>query len=1016
MDRWKPHASTYAGERLRVGMSPLLVRFAQVNLWHFVWVAVVVSCLLSLLFSLLIHGRITWDYPFTAGLISLVVSSLVVSLIKRMRALEQARDQAEDAMRESEERFRSFMDHSPAIAWMKDESGHMVYMNRVFEHRFRITLEQCLGRTDFEIFPHEIARRFQEHDRLVLAEGAPKEFVEVAPDPDGTLRDWWSFKFPFYDRAGHCYVGGVAIDVTDRKRAEAALQASQEQLQLALGAAQLGIWDWDIKANAVQWSKNVHAIFGLSREAFSGTYEAYMGLIHPQDRDRLLLAIRQSLEARADYQIEHRIIWPDGSVHWVACRGDVLRDADGTPVRMLGTVMDVTARKEVELKLLDNEGRLRAILDHSPALIFLKDPAGRYLDCNRQFEKTFGLTRDRILGQTDIELFPAEQAAVFRANDLRVLEGRRPLQFEEVALHEDGPHTSIVFKFPLMNPEGIPYAVGGVATDITDRKRTEEALALARDQAMETARLKSEFLATMSHEIRTPMNGVIGMIGLLLDTALTPEQQEYAETVRQSGEHLLKIINDILDFSRIEAGGLTLDTLDFDLRVAIEETLDGVAAQAQAKQLELVGLIDAAVPSAVRGDPGRLRQILTNLFGNAIKFTDHGEVVLRVTVVQDEADHVIIRGEVADTGPGISPEGQSRLFQTFSQVDSSSSRRYGGTGLGLAICKRLTELMGGEIGVQSTVGEGSRFWFTVRLAKRPADASTQQELRLTLDGRRVCLVGKPGLSQTMLEGSLAGWGMHVTCVKDGSEAVSLLQRAATERRPFDVVVLDEQPLSGLEGTVLARTMKANPLLCAIPLVVVTSFGQRGDAKAAREAGVAAYLTRPIHQSALRRCLATLLDAAYNPSAGETGLSRPLITRHSLREQTHRDRPRVLVVDDHELNQVVAVALLERLGCRVDVADSGHAAVAAVQGTPYDLLFMDCHMSDLDGYQTTAMIRSLEGRARRVPIVALTGRAQRGDRERCLAAGMDDYLTKPLQYSQLDVFLRRWVKRAADTTR
>ena len=1009
-------------------MSPLLVRFAQGNLWHFVWVAVIISCLLSLLFSLLIHGQITWDYPFTAGVISLVVASLVVSLITRMRALEDelaatarehaqdrvALDQAEDARRESEERFRSFMDHSPAIAWMKDEQGRMVYVNQVFEHRFRITPD-CLGRTDFDIFPHEIARKFQEHDRLVLAEGAPKEFMEVAPDPDGTLRNWWSFKFPFHDRAGRRYVGGVAIDVTERRRTEAALQASEEQLQLALGAAQLGIWDWDITANVVQWSKNVHAIFGLSPEAFSGTYESYISLVHPQDLDRLLLAIRQSLETRADYQVEHRILWPDGSVHWVACRGDVLRDADGTPVRMLGTVMDVTTRKEVELKLLDREGRLRAILDHSPALIFLKDPAGRYLDCNRQFAQTFGLTRDRILGQTDAELFPAEQAAGFRANDLLVLEGGRPLQFEEVALHPDGPHTSIVFKFPLMNPEGIPYAVGGVATDITDRKRTEAALALARDQAMETARLKSEFLATMSHEIRTPMNGVIGMIGLLLDTALTPEQQEYAETVRQSGNHLLLLISDILDFSRIEAGGLALDTLDFDLRVTIEETLDGVAAQAQAKQLELVGLIDAAVPSAVRGDPGRLRQILTNLFGNAIKFTDRGEVVLRVTIVKNEADHVMIRGEVADTGPGISPEGQSRLFQMFSQVDSSSSRRHGGTGLGLAICKRLTGLMGGEIGVQSVVGEGSRFWFTVRLAKRPADASTMQEPRLTLDGRRVCLVGKPGLNQALLEGSLAGWGMDVTCVKDGAEALSLMQGAARKGRSFGVVILDEQLLSGLQGTVLARTMKAAPLSRSVPLVVVTSFGQRGDANAAREAGVAAYLTRPIHQSALRQCLVTLFDAAYNPS-GETGISPPLITRHSLQEQTHRDRPRVLVVDDHELNQVVAVALLERLGCRVDVADSGHAAVAAVQRTAYDLLFMDCHMSDLDGYQTTAMIRKWEGETRRIPIVALTGRAMAGDREQCLAAGMDDYFTKPLQYNLLEACLRRWIKPATDATR
>ncbi|MBI4000486.1 MAG: PAS domain-containing protein, partial [Nitrospira defluvii] len=704
-------------------MASLLVRLAQGSLWHFIWVAVVLSCLLSLLLSRLIHGHITWDYPFSSGIISLMVASVVVSLIKRMRELERelaetthdraqdlaARDQAEEALRQGEERFRQFMDHSPAIAWMKDDGGRHVYVNQVFARRFQITPEQWLGRTDFEIFPHEIARQFREHDQAILAEGIPREFMEAAPDPDGTLRDWWSFKFPFQDHAGKRYVGGVAIDVTDRKRTEAALKVSEERLRLALEAAQLGVWDWDIRTNVVQWSENVPSVFGLSRDAFARTYEAYLSLVHPQDLDRLLQAISQSLQADAEYKIEHRILWPDGTVHWLACRGDVLRDAGGTPLRMLGTVMDVTARREMELKLSNSEAQLRAILDHSPALIFLKDTAGRYLDVNRQFSLVFNLSRNAILGKTDLELFPPEQAAAFQANDRLVLTAKRPLLFEEVAAYSGDPHTSIVSKFPLLDRDGIVYAVGGVATDITNRKRAEEALALAKDQAMEAARLKSEFLATMSHEIRTPMNGVIGMTGLLLETALTAEQREYVETVRNCGDYLLMIINDILDFSKIEAGRLTLDRFDFDLRIMIEDTLDLVAAQAQGKGLELVGLIDAAVPSAVRGDPGRLRQVLTNLLGNAIKFTDQGEVVLCVNLVQETADHVVVRSEVTDTGIGISPEGQSRLFQTFSQVDSSSTRKYGGTGLGLAICKRLTELMDGEIGVESASGKGSRF-------------------------------------------------------------------------------------------------------------------------------------------------------------------------------------------------------------------------------------------------------------------------------------------------------------------
>lgn len=1010
-------------------MASLLVRFAQGSLWHFIWVVVVLSCLLSLLLSRLIHGHITWDYPFSAGVISLAVSALVLSLIKRMRALERelaetmsdraqnftARTQAEEALLHSEELFRGFMDHSPAIAWMKDEDGRYIYVNQIFARRFRVTREQWLGRTDLDLFPPDMAQRFREHDQAVLAEGVPKEFMEVAPDPDGSLRDWWSFKFPFHDRAGKRYVGGVAIDVTGRKRTEAALRVSEERLRLALGAAQLGIWDWDMRANAVQWSDNVHAIFGLSREGFAGTYEAYLNMVHPQDRDRLHMAITQSLEANADYRIEHRLVWPDGTVHWVACRGDVMRDAVGTPLRMLGTVMDITARKVMELKLSSSEAQLRAILDHSPALIFLKDLEGRYLDVNRQFEQTFRLTREHIIGKTDAELFSPLQATVFRSNDLLVLEAKRPLQFEEVALGEDGPRTSIVFKFPILNLDGIPYGIGGVATDITDRKQAEEALGQARDQAMEAARLKSEFLATMSHEIRTPMNGVIGMTGLLLETALSAEQREYAETVRNCGDHLLTIINDILDFSKIEAGRLTLEQLDFDLRILIEDTLDLVAEEAQRKKVDLAGLIDAAVPSAVHGDPGRFRQVLANLVGNAIKFTDHGEVVLRVTVVQDMEEHVVLRGEVTDTGIGISPEGQSRLFQTFSQVDGSNSRKYGGTGLGLAICRRLTELMGGEIGVESTSGKGSRFWFTVRLAKGSAAGAKETELPPALDGRLVCLVGKPGSSQTLLERSLADRGMQWASVKDGLEAMALMRHAASEGRPFDLVILEEQQ-SGVEGTAFAQAMKADPQVRGTQVIVVTSFGQRGDAKAAREAGVAAYLTRPIHQSALWRCLATLLEAGPEQHHGRAGLARPLITRHSLQEQPDRERPRVLVVDDQEINQVVAVSLLQRLGCLVDVVGSGQAAVAAVKATSYDLLLMDCQMSDLNGYEAAETIRRNEGGGPRLPIVALTGLAQPGDREKCMAAGMDDYLTKPLQFSRLEAMLRRWVKKDIDANR
>jgi PAS domain S-box-containing protein len=700
---------------------------------------------------------------------------------------------------------------------------------------------------------------------------------------------------------------------------------------------------------------------------------------HPDDRagDAPLVARLLAGEART-YQREKRYVRKDGTVVWVRVNVSLVRTADGRPHHMVSEILDVTDQKVAELALRDGAARLRAVVEHAAEGIVTFDAAGAIESANPAAERLFGYAAAELVGRNVSLLMPAPGA------------GR-----EVAGVRKDGS------RFPISRSLSEARLAHGVlhtciVRDVTADHQAAAELAGAKEAAESASRIKSEFLANMSHEIRTPMNGILGMTDLILETDLSREQRESLGLVKSSAEALLGVINDILDFSKIEAGKLDLDPAPLFLRDVIADTLRTLAFAAHEKGLELACDLDRDVPDLVVGDPVRIRQVLVNLIGNAVKFTARGEVVVRGQLTEAGPAGFRVRLSVSDTGIGIPADKLAAVFDPFTQADGSTTRKYGGSGLGLTICARLVQLMGGRIWVESEVGRGSTFHFELGLARARASAERTIAQPLDLRDVPVLVVDDNATNRRVLSETLRGWGARPSGAESGPVALAELRATAGTPHAFRIVLLDAM-MPGMDGFAVAAEVIRDPALAGTAVLMLTSADRTGDAARCRELGLAAYLVKPVKASDLGVAIALAVQPRTPPRSGDG--RRPDVAAET--PPPAGRALRILVAEDNAVNQRVVLRLLQKYGHQVRMANHGGEALAELDRGGFDLVLMDVQMPVVDGFSATRAIREREaGTGRRQPVVAMTAHAMKGDRERCLAGGMDDYVSKPIQRHEL----------------
>jgi PAS domain S-box-containing protein len=777
---------------------------------------------------------------------------------------------------------------------------------------------------------------------------------------------------------------GIALVVMmARRRADEALGEREQRLRAVIETSPECIKIIDSNGTLLDMNPaGLAVIEAPSLDAVAG--RCVYDLVAPEYREAYR-ALNESVCRGAPGSLQFEIMGLSGRRRWLETRAVPLRDEAGGGLVHLGLTRDITDRRRAD----ETRARLAAIVEFSEDAIIGVSVDGIVTSWNRGAERLYGWTVDEITGANEGVLVPAERREEPSAILARIRRGEPLENYETVRLTRAGARVPVALTVsPIRDSAGRVVAASTIARDITSRKETEREMERAREAALETARLKSEFLANMSHEVRTPMNGIVGMTELVLDSDLSADQRENVESIRSSTEALLAIINDILDFSKIEAGKMEIEAIAFDPRETLREALRPLVLQAHKKGLELVFDIQETVPGVVIGDPGRLRQVLVNLVGNAIKFTADGSVTVRLTRSEGERSLAEVHFEVIDTGIGIPADKQGIIFDPFSQADGSTTRRYGGTGLGLAIVTQLVEIMGGRLWVESEEGKGSTFHFT--LAFSESRHETIEERPVLLEALRdldVLVVDDNATNRKILVETVRGWGARPLSASDGKECLESLERARLAGAPVPLVLLDVQ-MPGISGFETAEAILARPELVRTAVLLLTSSGQRGDASRCRRIGVAGYLTKPIVPE-------ELLQAALAVIGVPEDAERSLVTRHSLREGAVRLR--VLLAEDNAINRTVVTRLLQKRGHQVVPVGDGRDALERLNQERFDVALLDVQMPGMDGLEVAAHVRAREHASggARLPIVALTARTLAGDRERCLAAGMDEYLAKPV---------------------